>query len=232
MPRLRQFNRISLLNPPVQIKRSDGTHSCKIRVPSKPAQKTTKKRARLAATEIAIREPLSRARREIARPAAGLTGTTRGVEGTRRGADHGGSRAGPRAAKKRDGTTVAAEGWARAKQIIHTQTTPFQYRAEAQGQKKGEMPVSLLLSLCAVLLPLPLPLLLAARRCPLLWCLCLQPAGLTLSSSLALHHSPPYTTTLLALPLVLSRSSCLCSSLSLSLVLAVLYILFYSCSII
>lgn len=61
--------------------------------------------------------------------------------------------------------TAAAEGWARAKQIIHTQTTPFQYRAEAQGQKKGEMPVSLLLSLCAALLLLLL-LLLAARRCP------------------------------------------------------------------
>jgi len=66
-------------------------------------------------------------------------------------------------AKERDdGAAAVAEGWARAKQIIHTQTTPFQYRAEAQGQKKGEMPVSLLLSLCAVLLLL---LLLAARRC-------------------------------------------------------------------
>lgn len=39
-----------------------------------------------------------------------------------------------------------SEGWGVlwglvAKQIIHTQTTPFQYRAEAEGQKKGrEMP--------------------------------------------------------------------------------------------
>lgn len=53
---------------------------------------------------------------------------------------------------------------ARVKQIIHTQTTPFQYRTEAQGQKKGEMPVSLLLSLC---------------QYPAVRYLWLQPAGLT-----------------------------------------------------
>lgn len=112
------------------------------------------------ATEIAKSEPLSPARREITWPATGLTGTTRGVEGTRGGPITVVVRT--RVAKERDGTTAAAKGWARAKQIIHTQTTPFQYRAEAQGQKKGEMPVSLLLSLCAALLLL----LLAARRCP------------------------------------------------------------------
>lgn len=42
-------------------------------------------KGRFAGTEIAKRELLSPARREITRPAAGLTGTTRGVEGTRGG---------------------------------------------------------------------------------------------------------------------------------------------------
>lgn len=105
------------------------------------------------------RHSLSPARREITRRCG------RGVDGGHEGGlrVHGGPitvvvAPGRERQRRGTGTTAAAEGWARAKQIIHTQTTPFQYRAEAQGQKKGEMPVSLLLSLCAALLLLPLPL--------------------------------------------------------------------------
>lgn len=86
------------------------------------------------------------------------------------------------------------------------------------------MPVSLLLSLCAVLLPLLLLLLLAARRCPLmpLSAAC-RLNSLFLSRS---APSPPYVSRPFSRPLALSLVLPVSFRSSLSLVLAALYILF------
>lgn len=97
------------------------------------------------------------------------------------------------------------------KQIIHTQMTPFQYRTEAQGQKKGEMPVSLLLSLCQCPIPLPAgcrlssPFFYPSRS---LFCCFFRACIFVFSSKplLFAHFSVRYSTTALCVNVSIHRS--------------------------